>query len=177
MSRRRWSSAASLEEYRPLWIEDAITFDSPAEYAVIVGSTSRTIAAGENLGSFHRFTELIGSGLGLVIADQNFVGGITAAHRVADLAGQHRRSFACHDCSGPVNLATGVHLSLHQENGWLQEMVRAFYFGWYQEFADGLPPFESGRLRALDVPGHGVTLRPEVKQRPDAHVQVSRREV
>jgi L-alanine-DL-glutamate epimerase-like enolase superfamily enzyme len=108
-----------------------------------------------------------------VIADQNFVGGITAAHRVGDLAGQHRRSFACHDCGGPVNLATGVHLALHLENGWYQEMVRAFYFGWYQEFADGLPILERGRLRSTGAPGHGISLRPEVFRRPDVHVRTS----
>jgi galactonate dehydratase len=176
----RWDVSAAmviahaLEPYRPIWIEDPITFDSPAEMAQVVAHTSSTVAAGENLGSFHRFTELIGgAGLGLVIADQNFVGGITAAQRVADLAGQHRRSFACHDCSGPVNLATGVHLSLHLENAWLQEMVRAFYFGWYDEFVTGLPPFEGGHLRSLETPGHGVALRPEAFRRPDAQVRTS----
>jgi galactonate dehydratase len=166
--------AHALEPYGPLWLEDPITFDSPAEMAQIVAHTSSTIAAGENLGSFHRFTELVnGSGLGLVIADQNFVGGITAAHRVGDLAGQHRRSFACHDCGGPVNLATGVHLALHLENAWYQEMVRAFYFGWYQEFADGLPILERGRLRSTGAPGHGISLRPEVFRRPDVHIRTS----
>jgi L-alanine-DL-glutamate epimerase-like enolase superfamily enzyme len=166
--------AKALEPYGPLWIEDPVWFDYPAEMAQIVNHTSLTIAAGENLGSFHRFTELInGSGLGLVIADQNFVGGVTAAHRVADFAGQHRRSFACHDCGGPVNLATGVHLALHLENAWYQEMVRAFYFGWYAEVATGLPRFDNGQLYALDVPGHGVELRRELFDRPDAHVETA----
>lgn len=166
--------ANALEPYGPLWIEDPITFDSPAEMAQVVAHTHCTIAAGENLGSFHRYTELVnGSGLGLVIADPNFVGGVTATLRVADLAGQHRRSFACHDCGGPVNLAVGTHIGLHQENGWYQEMVRAFYFGWYDELATGMPRLERGRLSAPEAPGHGVVLRPEAKQRPDAHVRTS----
>jgi L-alanine-DL-glutamate epimerase-like enolase superfamily enzyme len=176
----RWDVSAAnviaqgLEPYRPIWIEDPITFDSPAEMADITLHTRIPIAAGENLASFHRFTELIiGGRIGLVIADPNFVGGVTAAHRVADLAGQHRRSYANHDCSGPVNLAVGTHLSLHAENGWLQEMVRAFYFGWYDEIATGFPRFDAGRLFASDAPGHGVSLRPEVFSRSDAHVQTS----
>jgi L-alanine-DL-glutamate epimerase-like enolase superfamily enzyme len=177
----RWDVATAmviaheLEPYAPLWIEDPVTFDSPAEMAQIVAHTPYTIAAGENLGAFHRYTELLSSGLGLVISDPNFVGGVTAIHRVADLAGQHRRSFASHDCGGPVNLAIGTHMALHQENGWYQEMVRAFYFGWYDELASGMPRLENGRLFALDKPGHGVELRPEAKSRPDAHLRESRR--
>ena len=105
--------AHALEPYNPLWIEDPIWFDNPAEMAQMVGAhTSSTIAAGEKPGAFYRYTELIASGLGLVIADPMFVGGVTAIHRVADLAGQHRRSFASHDCAGPVNLAVGTHLAL-----------------------------------------------------------------
>ena len=139
--------------------------------AQIVAHTSSTIAAGENLGAFYRYTEMIGSGLGLVIADPMFCGGVTAIHRIADLAGQHRRSFASHDCAGPVNLAVGTHLALHQENAWYQEMVRAFYFGWYEVVATGLPRLEQGRLSAIDAPGHGITLRPELWTRSDAHIE------
>ena len=41
----------------------------------------------------------------------------------------------------------------------LQEMVRAYYFGWYAELVDGLPIFDAGRLRPADRPGHGAVLR------------------
>ena len=121
--------------------------------AQIVAHTSRTIAAGENLGAFYRFTELIGSGLGLVIADQKFVGGITAAHRVADLAGQHRRSFACHDCADRSTWRRASTSPSTRRTPGYQEMVRAFYFGWYEELATACRRLESGRLHALDVPG------------------------
>jgi L-alanine-DL-glutamate epimerase-like enolase superfamily enzyme len=127
------------------------------------------------IGSFRRFGDFIDrSGVTVVMADPAYVGGVTAAHRVADLAGQRLRASTSHDCNGPVNLAVGVHLALHAENASFQEMVRAYYFGWYGDFTDGLPPFRDGSLPVAGAPGHGVTLRPGVTARPDAHVRTSR---
>jgi L-alanine-DL-glutamate epimerase-like enolase superfamily enzyme len=55
----------------------------------------------------------------------------------------------------------------------MQEMVRAYYFGWYDELVSGQPHFEAGRLRATDAPGHGVTIRDEVRSWDDLEVRTS----
>ena len=60
-----------------------------------------------------------------------------------------------------------THLALHTQNCFIQEMVRAFYYGWYHEVVEGLPALEAGSLSVSDAPGTGVSLRPEVLQRPD----------
>ena len=166
--------ATALEPLAPMWIEDPVRTEDPSALAAVAASTRIPVLAGENLGSFQRFGEFIDrSGISVVMADPAYVGGLTAAHRVADLAGQRQKAYTSHDCNGPVNLAVGVHLGLHAENASLQEMVRAYYFGWYPEFADGLPPLDRGRLRTTGTAGHGVTIRPDVVRRPDAHVRTS----
>jgi galactonate dehydratase len=166
--------ATALEPYAPMWIEDPVAWEDPGALAAVASSTRIPVLAGEAVGSFQRFGDFIDrSGVTVVMADPAYVGGLTAAHRVADLAGQRLRAYTSHDCNGPVNLAVGVHLGLHAENASLQEMVRAYYFGWYAEFVVGLPAFVQGRLSVGDAPGHGVSLRPEVARRPDAHVRTS----
>ena len=47
---------------------------------------------------------------------------------------------AFHDCTGPVALTVSTHLALNTRNCWVQEMVRAFYYGWYHRFVTELPP-------------------------------------
>jgi L-alanine-DL-glutamate epimerase-like enolase superfamily enzyme len=99
------------------------------------------------------------------MTDPVWVGGVSEARRVGDLASLHQRPFTPHDCTGPVSLAVGVHLCLTAETAIFQEIVRAFYFGWYREFATGLPPLDGGRITASAAPGHGVELRPEIRER------------
>jgi L-alanine-DL-glutamate epimerase-like enolase superfamily enzyme len=69
-----------------------------------------------------------------------------------------------------VVLAVGTHLSLHSPTALLQETVRAFYTGWYRELVTELPPIAGGRIRALEGPGVGTALRPEVRRRADATI-------
>jgi L-alanine-DL-glutamate epimerase-like enolase superfamily enzyme len=56
----------------------------------------------------------------------------------------------------------------------LQEMVRAFYYGWYAEMVTTLPTLKDGYLIAPETPGIGTALRPEVRNRKDAMIRVSK---
>ena len=106
--------------------------------------------------------------------DIGWCGGLSEAKKIATMAESYELPIAPHDCTGPVVLAAGVHLSAASPNTLVQEVVRAFYHGWYQELAIDLPPLQGGYIRPLDKPGLGVRLRPGLADRPDAHVRVSR---
>jgi L-alanine-DL-glutamate epimerase-like enolase superfamily enzyme len=80
---------------------------------------------------------------------------------------------APHDCTGPVLLTASVHLSTASPNFLVQEVVRAAYFGWYQELVEDLPPLKDGFIAPLEAPGLGVRLRAGFRDRADARVQVS----
>ena len=162
--------AHALEPYNPLWIEDPIWFDNPAEMAQIVAHTSSTIAAGENLGAFYRYTELIGSGLGLVIADPMFCGGVTAIHRSpisrASTVARSPATTAQVRSTSPWGRTSHCTRRTRGTRRWSARSIRLV-----QEVATGLPRLEQGRLSAIDAPGHGITLRPELRTRPDAHIE------
>jgi L-alanine-DL-glutamate epimerase-like enolase superfamily enzyme len=74
-------------------------------------------------------------------------------------------SVAPHDCTGPVVYMASTHLSLNASNALLQESVRAFYQGWYQEVVTALPNMKDGFLTVPDFPGLGCELLPDIDQR------------
>jgi L-alanine-DL-glutamate epimerase-like enolase superfamily enzyme len=42
-------------------------------------------------------------------------------------------------------------------NALVQEVVRAFYFGWYRELVDDLPVLANGFIAPTEAPGLGVS--------------------
>lgn len=168
--------AHALEPYEPMWIEDPMAWDDVDAVAELARSTSIPILGSETLGSrFPYRTALDAGAIGMVATDASWVGGVSEARRVADLASLYARPVTHHDCSGPVNLAVGVHLSSWAETGFIQEIVRSHLHGWYGEVADGLPEVSRGRIAASTAPGHGISLKPEVLEAEGTLVRTSRR--
>jgi galactonate dehydratase len=65
------------------------------------------------------------------------------------------------------------HLALNAPNALFQEVVRAYYTGWYKELVTELPRIENGEAYAMTGPGLGTALLPDLKQRPGVTVQRS----
>lgn len=166
--------ARALEELAPRWIEDPVRNDDPAGIAKVAAGTAVPIAAGETLGGTRAFHELLARGaLDVVILDPGWCGGISTARKIAALAEASNRPVAPHDCTGPVGLTVGTHLSCHLPNALIQESVRAFYTGWYPELVTDLPRIERGQIWPPDAPGLGIALRPELRTRADVHTRTS----
>ena len=72
-----------------------------------------------------------------------------------------------------MNLGVGVQLGLHHDNALAQEVVRAYYFGWYGEAVTGLPQLANGAFLPHDRTGHGVELVPGFEARSDTLVRSS----
>jgi L-alanine-DL-glutamate epimerase-like enolase superfamily enzyme len=89
-------------------------------------------------------------------------------------AGAWQLPVAPHDCTGPVVLTASTHLSLHAPNALIQETMRAFYTGWYQELVTALPDIRDGTIDAPPGAGLGLELQPGIERRSDAVVRVSR---
>jgi galactonate dehydratase len=166
--------ARALEEFAPRWIEDPVRNDDPAGLAKVAAGTTVPIAAGETLGGVRAYGELLARGaLDVVMLDPCWCGGISKARKIAALAEASNRPVAPHDCTGPVGLTVGTHLSSHLPNALVQESVRAFYTGWYRELVTDLPRIEQGRIRPLEAPGLGTALRPEVRAGADVDRRTS----
>lgn len=167
--------AAALEPLDMDWIEDPVWMDRTGEVAELARSTTAPLAGGETLASLGQFAALINDGnIGTPIMDVTWAGGVTLAKKVAALAEARSRPIAFHDCSGPVTLAVSTHLALALRNVREQEIARGFYFGWYQDFVDHLPPVTDGYITVPDGAGLGLDLRPELTSRPDAVHRISR---
>jgi galactonate dehydratase len=167
----------ALQEIEPFWIEDPVRVTSPAALAEVARSTSAPIAAGETLSGLPAFREAIAGGnVQIVIFDVGWVGGITAARKVAALAAAYELPVAPHDCTGPVVYTAATHLSLHLPNAIVQESVRAFASGWYAELVTALPAIEAGLVGAPPGSGLGLELRPEVFERPDVRIRLTSEE-
>ncbi len=166
--------AKALEEFEPAWFEDPIKMDNLDALRRFSDSTHIPTAASETLGTRWSFRDLMERGNpGVIIFDPAWVGGITESKAICSLAASHKLPVAPHDCSGPVEFSTSVHLTINAPNAIFQEMVRAFYGDWYAELVTDLPRVENGFVYPLTGPGLGTRLRPEVFERPDAHIKVS----
>jgi len=162
---------SALEDFDLTWIEDPVHMDDLDKIGDVIDSTLTPVAVGELLGGKAQFRDLLEQGVSLAIMDIVWGGGLTEARKVAALADTWGAPFTGHDCTGPIALTASVHMTLHAPNVFIQEMVRAFYYGWYQDLVTQLPPVTNGRIAAPAGPGLGTALNPDVLKRSDARVK------
>ena len=164
--------ARALEPINCMWVEDPVFMDHMHSIGEVARSTRSPIAVGETRGGRADFRQLLElEALSMVIVDLSWCGGISEARKVASMAETYHIPIAFHDCTGPVVLAVSTHLALNARNCWLQEMVRAFYYGWYHRFVTELPPVENGTITVPKGPGLGLALQPDVVTRPGVTVR------
>jgi galactonate dehydratase len=165
--------ARALEPLQPMWVEDPVVMDHLQSLGEVARATRVPIAAGETRGSRADFRQLLElEALSMVIVDLSWCGGISEARKVAAMAETYHVPVAFHDCTGPVVLTASTHLALHTRNCWIQEVVRAFYYGWYHRFVTALAPIIRGEITVPPGPGLGTALNPHVLKQE--HVSVRR---
>ncbi len=164
--------AEALEEFNPFWIEDPVRMDHLSSLGAFAMGTNVPVATGETLGGIAQYRALIEmQAVGYAIMDLTWCGGLTVARKVAGMAEAWHLPVTFHDCTGPVALAASVHAALAVSNSFVQEVVRAFYYGWYGDLVTQLPPLNNGIIEAPPGPGLGLSLQPDVKTRPGARVR------
>ncbi|MDP9335965.1 MAG: mandelate racemase/muconate lactonizing enzyme family protein, partial [Actinomycetota bacterium] len=164
----------AVEEFAPYWIEDPVRATNARELANLSRQTTVPIATGETLAGVSSFEQLIDQGFqGVLILDIGWVGGLTQAKRVAALAEAHLLPIAAHDCTGPIVLTASTHMAVSMTNAIIQEIVRAYFYGWYDKLVTALPTFENGMLRPPEGPGLGTELQPDILDRPGVSSRMS----
>jgi galactonate dehydratase len=169
--------AKALEEYRPSWFEDPIKMDNVDSLARFADSTNIPVTASETLGTRWSFRELLERGhVGIVMFDPTWVGGVSESKKIVSMAEAYQLPIAPHDCMGPVEFSVAVHISTNATNTLIQEVVRAYYTGWYKELVTNIPTVKEGYVYPLEGPGVGTELLPEVFERPDVLIKRSKLE-
>jgi galactonate dehydratase len=166
--------AQALAEFDTFWHEDPIRMDSLALLKQYAPYSRAPICASEILAGRWSFKDLLETGVaGVVMFDLAWCGGISEARRIAALADAWQLPVAPHDCTGPLVYAASVHFSIWAPNALVQESVRAFYTGWYNELVTHVPQPVRGFFEKPPGPGIGCELLPELWKREDAAVRVS----
>jgi galactonate dehydratase len=164
--------AEALKPYNPFWIEDAIRPDNFEGYARLRRATNAQITASETVGGLRDWSRLLNSGfVDIAMPDLGWCGGLTEARKIAAIAEARGLPMAPHDCTGPLQFAASVQFVLATPNALIQEFVRAFYFGWYNEIADNLPEVANGIVSPPEGAGLGTRLAAGVFDRDDAEVR------
>ncbi|TMH05569.1 MAG: mandelate racemase/muconate lactonizing enzyme family protein [Betaproteobacteria bacterium] len=162
----------ALEPYAPMWYEDPIRMNSPQALAEYARSTHVWVCASETLGSRWPYKDFLEKdALHVAMVDLCWTGGLTEGRKIASLAETWHRPFAPHDCIGPVGFVAAVHMSFSQPNTLIQESVRAFYRGWYNELVTAVPRIENGYVYPMEGSGLGVELQPAVFKRQDLTIR------
>jgi L-alanine-DL-glutamate epimerase-like enolase superfamily enzyme len=166
--------AKALEPYEPTWFEDPVRMNSPQVLADYARCTTVPVCASETLGSRFAYKDSLDrDAVGIVMADLCWTGGLTEGRKIAAMAETYHRPFAPHDCIGPVGFVAGIHASFSQPNTLIQESVRAFYQGWYNELVTTMPVIKNGFVFPMEGPGLGTELLPAVFDRPDLTVRLT----
>jgi galactonate dehydratase len=167
--------ARAVSEYSPFWIEDPIRHESTSALIRFKNSTQIPVTVGETTGTRWDHHRLLSSNaVDHLMIDPGWVGGISESTKVLAMASTNGVPVAPHDCTGPVVLTVGTHLGVSHSGIELQEMVRSYYYGWYQEMVTELPFYSEGRISPPTGSGLGIALNPDVPKRQDALVKVSR---
>ena len=165
----------ALDEIGMRWIEDPVFLTNAEGVKELKRSVRSRIALGETRGGADDFKIFLDTGsLGLLILDLGWCGGLTEARRCAALASSYQTPVAAHDCNGPVVLTASVHFCQSTKNAYVQEIVRAFYYGWYDEIVTNLPPIKNGEITIPDGPGLGLELRNDFKNRKTTFSRISK---
>lgn len=165
----------ALEPFNPFWFEDPIKMNSSQALSDLAHRTSVPICASETIATRFGYQEFLSKdAIGVVMPDLSWCGGLSEARKIAAQAETYHLPLAPHDCTGPVVFIASCHLSLNAPNTLMQESVRAFYTGWYPEIVTEMPRIENGYIYPMTGYGLGTRLRPEIRQRSDAHIRVSK---
>ena len=166
--------ARAMEPLEPYWFEDPIRPSNIDALKTFRESTRIWTTASETLASRWSFREVFEKqATSVAMLDIGWCGGLGEAKKIATMAESYEIPIAPHDCTGPVLLTAAVHLSIASPNALVQEVVRAFYFGWYRELVDDLPPLAGGFIAPTEAPGLGIKLKPGLRERTDATIKVS----
>ena len=153
--------ARRLEKYDPLWFEEPVPPDNPAEMAKVASQTTIPIATGERLTTKAEFARLLDvKAASILQMNLGRVGGLLEAKKIGALAEANGAQLAPHLYCGPIVGAANVQLATCSPNFLILESIR----DWSGIHADLLVtpmPFEDGQVIPPIAPGLGVELDEE----------------
>ena len=150
--------ARRLEAYDPLWFEEPIPPENPADMAEVARFTSIPVAAGERLCTKHEFARMLEAGAASILQmNLGRVGGILEAKKIASMAETRAAQIAPHLYCGPVVAAANIQIATCSPNFLILESIGTFD-GPFMDFLTTPISWEDGYILPPTSPGLGVEL-------------------
>ena len=166
----------AMDQFGMFWQEELIQPTNVQNHVTLAHEVEAPICVSERLISKYQFRDYLREGAAeIVMPDLIWTGGITETKKIATMAEAENAPLAPHDTTGPVNVFACAHICMNAPNAWVMETVRAFYGpgGWYDRFIEPNIVVVDGHLLAPEGPGLGTRLKPDVRDRSDATVEVT----
>ncbi len=166
--------ARALEAHNILWLEEIMPPDNADAYVRLKQATNLPLCQSERLFTRYRFRDFIEKNAAdIIMPDISWSGGFTETRKICTLADTYYLPVTLHDTIGPVALWASAHLMMHIPNAMIQEVVRGYVYGWYNDVLRDPLAIEDGHLTLNGKPGLGTGLRDDFTSRPGVHVDVS----
>ncbi len=150
--------ARRLEAYDPLWFEEPIPPENPADMAEVARFTSIPIATGERLCTKHEFARILEAGAAQILQmNLGRVGGLLEAKKIAAMAETRSAQIAPHLYCGPVVAAANIQIATCSPNFLILESIGRFD-GPFMAFVTTPIAWEYGYVIPPAAPGLGVEL-------------------
>ena len=166
--------ARALEPYRPMWLEDMLLPGNFSQYKVLAESTSNPLTISERMAGRMEFLQMLEARAAkYVMFDVTWCGGLSEAKKISTMAEAFQLPVSPHTAGGPLLFYATTHLTTALTNVAIQESCQVFYeTTWPTMLENPLVP-QNGKIRAPELPGLGMQVKPEVWTNPAAITRTS----
>lgn len=150
--------ARALEPFDPLWFEEPVPPESPADMASVAAFTSIPVAAGERLCTKYEFARLLETGAASILQmNLGRVGGLLEAKKIAGMAETRQVQIAPHLYCGPIVAAANIQIATCSPNFLILESIGTFDRP-YMSAVKGTIEWDNGYVIPSKAPGLGLEL-------------------
>ena len=154
--------AQAIAPFDPLWFEEPVPPDNPAEMAKVARAVTIPVATGERLCMAAEFASLLDHNAAAILQpDLGRAGGIREAAKIAAMAAVKHVQIAPHLYCGPIVAAANIQFAAATPNFLITEMIDNMT-GFHAELLDNPIQIEDGHVVIPNRPGLGVELNEEV---------------
>ena len=155
--------AHALREVGVLWMEDILKMDNLETLADFRRQCGVPVAASEMLLSRPDFLRVLSAqAADYIMVDPTWAGGISETARLCHLAQGFNVPATMHDCTGPLTLFAGLHVSAAVPGCCFQETVRAHIRTFYRDLIDSNVEIADGHAALPRGAGLGTRLNPDL---------------
>lgn len=150
----------AIAPYQPLWFEEPVPPDNPAQMAEVARASGLPVATGERLTTKAEFAPILRQSAASILQPAlGRVGGIWEAKKIAAMAEVYNALMAPHLYAGPVEWAANIHFSASIPNLLMAETIETPF---HDQLIKGAIGVEDGFITPPRTPGLGIEVDEEL---------------